>query len=135
MRGLLPVGVLGAVLCFAESLSAQSIRGLVVDAATAAPLTSALIEVRSDSGGTVIRRATDRAGRFFIVLPGPGRYHIGVAAIGYRRKPAEVYDLDTGVRVLEDVRLEATAVQLAELVAQAGNAPCRLSAAASGIIS
>jgi hypothetical protein len=126
---------LTVVMCCAMPASAQSIRGQVLDAATAAPLASALIEVRSDSGGTVIRRATDRAGRFFIVLPGPGRYRIGVAAIGYRRRPAEAYDLDAGVRVLEDIRLEATAVQLADLVAQAGNAQCRLSIEASGRVS
>lgn len=128
-------GALCAATCLPAALAAQSIRGQVLDAATSAPIVSALIEVRADSGGTVIRKTTDRTGRYFIVLPGPGRYHIGIAAIGYTRKRSEPLEMIAGVRVLDDVRLQATTVQLAELVTQGSGSKCRLSPEANQRVS
>jgi hypothetical protein len=99
----------------------------VIDAASAAPIASALVEVRGDSGDAIIRRSTDRNGNYFIVLPAPGRYHLRFAAIGYIRQVAEPLDLESGVRVLGDVRLDPTRVELTELVTTDTRRGCRTS--------
>ena len=136
MRGVFQILTQAARIGFATAwlagpVGAQSIRGQVLDAATSSPLASALIEVRSDSGEVLIRRTTDRGGRYFIVLPRAGRYHVSIAAIGYVRRRAQAVDVAAETMILADARLEATSVQLAEVVTRAGGGACRLTPDAS----
>lgn len=86
-RGVPPSFVVGLALAglaaCAAPLDAQSIRGRVLDATTAAGLPSAEVVVSRPGGRLVERASADSSGAFVVRLDGAGGYWIRAEALGY----------------------------------------------------
>jgi hypothetical protein len=108
---------LGALLLIAAPLSAQIVRGRVVDLATGGALPGAHVVLVDTSGHDGASALTSDDGRFAIRAPDGGRYAIRVQRIGYsstRSDPFELGALETIEQQIAapsvSVRLEAIAV-------------------------
>jgi hypothetical protein len=62
---------------------AQSLRGVVLDAATRKPIAGTIIQAGSDRGNQPRRTTTDSTGAFSLILGGPGLYKVVATRIGY----------------------------------------------------
>ena len=100
------------VLCAAVTLGvipseseAQRIDGRVVDAATGAPVPSALLRLRALTGDTVWSTVADDSGRFVLRAVRAGSFMVEVRSLGYQ--PSEV-----GPVRVEDARATAIEVRL-----------------------
>lgn len=77
------IGSLALAIVGADALTAQSFRGVVVDAATRNPIAGTIIQAGIDRGNQPKPVTTDSAGAFFLPLPGPGLYTVRATRIGY----------------------------------------------------
>lgn len=73
---------LAAVALYAPSVGAQSIRGIVRDGATRAPVAGAVVELLNSAARSVARTITDPNGRYSLGAEGASR--LRVIHIGYR---------------------------------------------------
>jgi hypothetical protein len=106
--------VITFIVSFAAGMKAQTVRGVVVDAATRKPLYGAAVLVGADS---VQRRATsDSAGAFNLRLPGAGLYMVGATRLGYLRHDADTIRVGEGETVTLRIELDQTAVPLHPVV-------------------
>ena len=74
--------ILATTIC--SSLTAQTVRGTLVDSASSQPLASASIELTGADSQLVARASSDGAGKFLLEAPAPGGYRVRVQRIGYR---------------------------------------------------
>ena len=65
--------------------AAQTIRGTVTDPGTGAAVAQAVVVMVNAKGSRVATVWTAQDGRFALSPPGPGRYQVGVAALGYQQ--------------------------------------------------
>jgi hypothetical protein len=73
------LGVLGT----AGPISAQTIRGELLEESVGSPIDAAFLVLLDESGTDVAAALTNHAGRFILQAPGPGRYTIRAERIGY----------------------------------------------------
>lgn len=103
------------VATFAHTADSQAStgtwRGRVVDAATAAPLSAANIEL----GDSKTRQVTDSAGRFSFASVAPGKHAITVLRLGYSELTDSVV-VGIGDTAEAQFQLRAIPVSLAEVV-------------------
>lgn len=99
-------------------LPAQTVRGTVVDSATAQPLGSVSIELVDTASQVVARGSTDESGTFLLQALEPGTYHLRVQRIGYQVLESEVA-LGTRGDVTVPIRLNAVPVPLAPVSVEA----------------
>ena len=101
----------------AVDVQAQVLRGRVVAAGDAVPITGALVELQ-DSIGQPMQRALTSAGGTFRFLPGrSGAFRVRVAAIGFAIHPIASIAATGGDVLLPNFRLEAVVAILPDLVA------------------
>lgn len=84
-RGMAWLALSGSIWLSAPEgpLPAQVIRGRVMDETNRLPVASAGVTLH-DPGGAILSSAlTDRAGRYLLTAPGPGRYQLRVEGLGY----------------------------------------------------
>src|SRR5687768_3653990 len=105
----------------ASALQAQTVRGTVVDSATAQPLASVSVELADSTSQVVARASTDEAGSYMLQAPAPGAYRLRVQRIGYQPFESPMVLNARGDLTLP-LRLAAVPVELA---------PVRVEAAAS----
>jgi len=74
--------ILATTIC--SSLTAQTVRGTVVDSATSSPVSAASVELVRGDSQVVARASSDGAGKFLLEAPAPGGYRVRVRRIGYR---------------------------------------------------
>jgi hypothetical protein len=79
------------------ALSAQTIRGRMVEEATGAPVTGGGVVLIDSVGRTVIRAMTDSDGHFLLLAPVPGRYRLRSAVIGWQAVLSPTLMLEQGV--------------------------------------
>ena len=75
-----------AALALAASVaevSAQSVRGVLLDAVTTRPIPHASIGLLDSLGADVASALTDSSGRFLLTSPQPGQYRMRIRRIGY----------------------------------------------------
>jgi hypothetical protein len=110
----------------AVDAQAQALRGRVVVAGDARPISGALVELQ-DSVGRPLQRALSTASGTFRFLPGRhGTFRVRVAAIGYTIHPVASITIAEGDAQLPDFRLEATVAILPDLVAAGKRRMCGL---------
>jgi hypothetical protein len=84
-------------LALAAPLSAQIVRGSVIDTTTGLPIAGATIALRTISPDSSVAGAvSDSAGNFSVLAPTPGIYLIAVRKIGYQPIAGPPRQLDTG---------------------------------------
>lgn len=69
----------------AMPVSAQSVRGVLLDGITTRPVSQARIGLIDSLGTEVASVVTDSAGRFLISSPQPGQFRMSIRRIGYER--------------------------------------------------
>jgi hypothetical protein len=100
---LLLVGGTGAA-------NAQSVRGVVLDAATHKPIPGATVQVTT--AGEPRRTATDSVGNFFVSLPDAGLYTVAALRIGYLRHEGDTVRVGYAETVTLRIELDQFAVPL-----------------------
>jgi hypothetical protein len=104
-------------------ISGQAIRGRVVDA-VGHPIYDALVELRSPAGLVVRTSLSTPSGVFSAMAPSPGPYMYRVLAIGFQPLPLRRINLPATGLDLGDIRMQPTAMRLADLVAVAHGRFC-----------
>ncbi len=84
---------LSLVLTWTLSLSAQIVRGQVVDSVLGTPRPAVAVVLVDQTGGEVARTVTDEEGLFLLWAPGAGQYHLRAHGEGYRLSDFPPFDL------------------------------------------
>ncbi len=84
---------LSLVLTWTLSLSAQIVRGQVVDSVLGTPRPAVAVVLVDQAGGEVARTVTDEEGLFLLRAPGAGQYHLRAHGEGYRLSDFSPFDL------------------------------------------
>jgi hypothetical protein len=109
------------VLFGSGSLSAQGIRGVVLDSETDLPVGAAAVSLL-DAGEEEVRRVlADSAGAFSIPVLHRGRYHLRAERIGYVTVVSQPIDLLAGDTMVVELRMGVDAVLLAPLTVTASS--------------
>lgn len=93
--------------------------GRITDAASGAPISSALITVRTLEAETVATGATNRDGIYRLTVP-VGDYEIQVSAVGYGTQLLGTVTVTEGARSTLDGRIESVTFELNPLVISVG---------------
>ncbi|UCG87447.1 MAG: carboxypeptidase regulatory-like domain-containing protein [Gemmatimonadota bacterium] len=112
------VPFLAALSAVSASVSAQVVRGRVLDDATGQPVAAVTIQlVAGDEGdSTVATDVTDNQGRFELRAPGFGAYRLQTSRIGYQPVTTQLFVIVRERDPLEvEVRISPVAVPLAPL--------------------
>ncbi len=99
----------------AAPLSAQSVKGLVVDSSSHEPVKGAdvvLLVAKGQVAEVVSRELTDSTGRFALRVPKLGAYAVEVEALGYTTYESHFFTLGTSQEASLQVSLEAAPVAL-----------------------
>lgn len=105
-------------------LSAQAVRGRVIDSKTHLAVPGALVELRDTSSRSLQVQITASSGAFLLTAPGAGRYLLRVVAIGYTPRPSTPIVLAQVVLSLPDIPLTPVSVRLPDLVVVARQRFC-----------
>jgi hypothetical protein len=101
-------GALLATLFYSGRLTAQSVRGQLVDARTGEPIARAFVALLDTSGVEVTRALVGDEGTFWLQAPVPGAYRLRFKRIGFR--PSESSPLSLVADQTADVRLQVEAI-------------------------
>jgi hypothetical protein len=127
MRLPLRVGLLLAAS--AGALSAQSVRGAVVDAG-GVPVSGVVVQLLTATDSIVSRALSNQAGEFFIATTAAGTYRVRTLRIGYRPTTSEPVTLRAGEELSRRFEISGVAVTLANVRIE-GESGCRRSASDS----
>ena len=93
------------------SASAQAVQGVVVDDQSLSHVSTATVRVvQGDKAGRGTE--TDARGRFFLPLPGNGRYRLEVSRIGYRTSRSQPFTVANNDTVSVEFRVSPDAILL-----------------------
>lgn len=95
--------ILAAALVHPVALTAQTVRGQVVDADYGRPLPGATVLLLDSTSVPVDSAATDDVGRFVLTAPAPGRFLVHVRIRGYLSYSGEV---EVGAAEVPETRIE-----------------------------
>ncbi|TVP78810.1 MAG: TonB-dependent receptor [Gemmatimonadales bacterium] len=121
MAVFLPVLALGFLLA-PPGLQAQErgvVEGRVTDAGTGAPVSSALVTVRTLQAETVATGSTNREGIYRLNVPA-GEYEIQISAVGYGTQALGTVSVAAGDRAVLDGRIQSVALELNPVVVSVG---------------
>jgi hypothetical protein len=95
------------------------VEGRLYDNQTGAVVVNGNVALRDSVGAVVVRAATDVQGRFSLRAPGPGRYSLLAAGLGYRTTPTGWIELvEEGITDF-DIFLHPKPIELAPLLVTA----------------
>jgi len=100
----------------AEALQAQSVRGVVLDAATRNPIAGTIIQAGLDRGNQQRRTTTDSAGTFFLTLAGPGLYTVVATRIGYLQHHGDTVRVGNSEAVGLRIELDRNVIPLRPMI-------------------
>lgn len=107
----------------AGPLTAQTIRGVVVDAATRGPVVGAVVELLSASGRDLARATTDELGRFAIAAPRADTYGLRVRHPAFLEFVADSVTVGTSDVAWIELRLGQATIPLEPVVVSVRRAP------------
>lgn len=111
----LATGLLASAMLALPQLEAQTLRGVVLDAATKAPIAGTIIQTQTERGQT--RRATsDSAGLFSLSLTGGGLYTVSATRLGYLPHRGDTIRIGDSETVGLRIELDRTAMPLQPVV-------------------
>ncbi|MDQ6830088.1 MAG: carboxypeptidase-like regulatory domain-containing protein, partial [Gemmatimonadota bacterium] len=118
-RSRLPHALLLGLLCAADTLRAQIIRGRA--SSDGAPLADVLVIVSDTAGAKMAESLVDESGRYAIGLRGPGRYVLRAQRIGFNTMTSAPFSVHTGESVVRDLVMTVHPFSLNSIVINAGN--------------
>ena len=95
---------------------AQSLRGVVLDAATRNPIAGTIIQAGSDHGNQPRRATTDSSGEFSLILGAPGLYTVTATRIGYLQHRGDTVRVGNSETVGLRIELDRNAIPLRPVV-------------------
>lgn len=104
--------VLFSMWAEAEPLTAQAIRGLVLERVTDRPVDLGRVALIEVGGDTVAMATSDARGFFSMTTDDPGHYRVVVEAFGYRLESAGPFELDRGELRVVQINLEPAPVEV-----------------------
>lgn len=105
-------------------LGAQQVRGTVLTAEGARPLSGALVSLADSAGRVVLRTATSPSGAWLLTAPREGRWIVRVAAIGFAPSRPDTVALMLGAPVALRTTLTVQPFVLPEIVASDDRSRC-----------
>lgn len=112
-------GLLAATIgCLATPVSAQTVRGLVLEADTDRPVPLATVSLMSASGNRLASVLTTEEGFFVLQADDDGTYFVRAVALGYRVGRAGPFQLDEDGLLVVEVRLSAQPLDLEGLLVE-----------------
>ena len=123
-RGRIFAWFVACLLFLSGRVSAQAVRGRVIDSKTHLALPGALVELRDTSGRSLLVQITPSSGAFLLTAPAAGRYLLRVVAIGYTPRRSTPIALSEVVLSLPDIPLTPVSVRLPDLVVVARQRFC-----------
>lgn len=99
-------------------LSAQVVRGQLVDENTGTPISGGFVVLIDQSENEVGRTPTDDNGRFSIRAPGPGEYRLRSAVIGIRSVTSTPFQLSAGQTLDHRFQVQAVLIVLPTIVVE-----------------
>jgi hypothetical protein len=110
------------LLFAAPALSAQSVRGKLLDQATERPIAGATVSLVTEPNATPVTSAkTGSDGGFALTAPSPGVYRLLAELPGYRTSVTPAMDLPAGLTVNFTWRILANAYRLTPVVVMETN--------------
>jgi hypothetical protein len=107
------------LLLLATELSAQSVRGRLIDGAARQPIQGALVLLLDESGRQMAGSLSGDGGDFVINAPVPGRYRVRAQRIGFEDASSPIFQLDAGATVQQTLTLTQAAIALDGIAVQA----------------
>lgn len=123
------LALVGAVLLPLEALTAQVIRGRVVDP-SGAPAPGVLIQVLGDASSVTAKALTNELGEFSVSLRQPGTYRVHALRIGFRPVTSDPILVHAGETVTQRVEISGAPLSLAAVRVE-GRSSCRAVAEAA----
>lgn len=110
------LGILGLLLVFPlQSISAQTVRGELVEQTLNAPIEGAFVVLLDADGEQVAAMLTNAAGRFVLQAPAPGRYRLRAERIGYESHTSPELDLQAEQVFDYQMTMPVRPVELAQI--------------------
>lgn len=97
------------------SVSAQVVRGLVVESGSRQPLYGSIVVLLDSAGTQVTGAIADSLGRFTLTAPAPGRYTLRANRIGFQSTRSDPFALAAGQTIAQTLIASAIPVQLAAI--------------------
>jgi hypothetical protein len=113
-----------ALVAGPAALSAQAVRGRVVDARDGSPMAGVVVHLLDGSGAIVGRAMSDDRGQFRVVAPVPGAHRLRTLRIGFRPATSDPLQLVAGTDVTPRIALTPVPLEL-EAVTVAARSVCR----------
>ncbi len=110
---------LAACGLFPESLSAQTIRGTLLQRGTDQPIYLGFVALLSESGDSVTSAITTSDGSFSLTSPVPGSFLLLAAALGHQETTVGVFELGEGGELTVEFRIPVAPLTLEGLIVQA----------------
>jgi hypothetical protein len=101
-----------------HSVAAQTVRGRVVDASTRAGVNTVSVFVTASDSSKVASAVTTESGDFVLEVPRKGVYQVHFERIGYAPQATPATYLSEGQKYQLEIRLQASAITLAPVVAK-----------------
>ena len=117
---------------FPASLSAQSIRGTLLQRGTDIPISLGFVALLSESGDSITSTITNREGEFSLSSPVAGDFLLLAAALGHRETTVGVFELGVGGELTVEFRVPVEALTLDGLIVQADRVSQRASLVRNG---
>ena len=111
-RPILIVASVTLLLLTAPDLSAQAVRGRLLDALSAEPVAGALIVLVDGEGTEVASTVTSARGTYVLRAPGAGRFRLRAERIGFQNSLSREVTLLASQTVTEELAASSTAIVL-----------------------
>ena len=113
-----------------QAAAAQTVRGLMIDSVSRAPLAGAFLTLIDDKGVERARAMTNAAGEYALTAPATGTYRVRSKRIGFRPLISKPFPLGPGIMIAFNAAIDPIPIALQEVVV-AGERQCDIDAGAS----
>lgn len=110
----------------ATDLSAQAIRGRLLDASSAEPVAGALIILVGSDGAELASTVTSARGTYVVRAPGAGVFQLRAERIGFENSLSREITLLAGETATEELTASSSAIVLPVLAVESGETECRV---------
>ena len=104
---------------FPAHLSAQTIRGTLLQRGSDDPISLGFVALLTESGDSVTSTITDEEGGFLVTSPVPGNFLLLAAALGHRETTVGLFELGEGGELTVEFRIPVEPLTLDGLLVQA----------------
>jgi hypothetical protein len=127
IRSVFALAAVALALCAsAARLSAQAIRGEVVESETGVPVSAAFVMLLDSAGSRHASVLTRGDGAYVVRAPRPGRFHLQVDRLGHQSMVSPEFELAVGQTLVYRFEVRADPISL-EAITVAGEERCRIS--------